>query len=122
MLIEYRLNAWNKNIVRELPEEGIHIIEPKHFDGMQMVQVFIDFAEVVTPPAITAVCTYLVTIKKEPTVIIKADSDNNFEIEIKGRLEDKKIKKNLLYKNLLQLMQLQIKEKRKDDSNTGTIH
>lgn len=122
MLIEMPLCEWNEDLVKKLPEEGICIIKPKHFDGMQIIQIFIDFAEIVTPAAITSISTYLVAMKTVPKITIKVDSDNRLEVEIKGRLDDKKITENLLYNKIIQLLEAQIEGNKNGKSNGGTIH
>ena len=75
MLIEQPLNTRNEKLIEKLPKDLIYVVKPKYFDGTQIVQVAIDFAEIVTPSAITAVCAYLVAMKKRPDIIIKVDSD-----------------------------------------------
>ena len=122
MLIEQPLNTRNEKLIEKLPKDLIYVVKPKYFDGTQIVQVAIDFAEIVTPSAITAVCTYLVAMKKRPDIIIKVDSDNKVEVEIKGFLDDKRITESSLYKKILELLESKIEEKKNDQYDAGAIH
>jgi hypothetical protein len=110
LLIESNLNSEISTLIENLPIESFLVVKPKHFDGTQVVQMFIDLAEIVVPSAIAAISTYLVTTRSSPTIKIKFNYENKIEAEIEGKLNDKMLQTNELYKEILELFKNQIKE------------
>lgn len=115
LLIESNLNDDISKLTGNLPIESFLVVNPKHFDGTQMVQVFIELAEIVFPSAIAAISTYLVTTRSNPTIKIKFNYENKIEAEIEGKLNDKNLQENEMYKEILELLKNQIKEEQRND-------
>jgi hypothetical protein len=104
LLIEVPVNNCDVNSLTEkLPIDSFSVIEPKHMDGQQIIQVFIDLAQVIVPSAIAAISAYLIASKNKDSIKIKFD-DGNIVVEIQGKLNDKRLQGNQLYKKLLQLI------------------
>ena len=72
--------------------------------------MFIDLAKIVVPSAITAISTYLVTTRRNTTIKLKFNYENKVEAEIEGKLNDKIIQENEIYKEILELLKNQAKE------------
>lgn len=115
LLIESNVNDDVSKLTENLPIESFLVVNPKHFDGTQVVQVFIDLAEIVIPSAIAAISTYLVTTRNNPTIKMKFNYENKVEAEIEGKLNDKNLQENEIYKEILELLKNQIKEEERND-------
>lgn len=112
MLIESCFeNIEINDLIENLPAESFWIVKPKHIDGSQVMQVFIELSEVVLPSAISAISAYLVATRNNPTITIKFSDKDKLEVKIKGKLNDKKLQGNQLYKYLVKLMKKQAKGK-----------
>lgn len=112
LLIESCVNNDIENLSTKLPKESFLIVKPKHFDGSEIIQLFIDIAKVVGPPAVSALCTYLITVRNSSSVKIKFNVDNKIEGEIQGRLNDKQLQGNQLYNELIKLIKKNIEEEK----------
>lgn len=117
LFIEVPANVSELSLLAEkLPVDSFRVIEPKHIDGSQTVQIFIELAKVIVPSAIAAISTYLVASKNKDSVKMKYD-DGNIVVEIYGKLNDKKLQDNQLYKNLLQLIASMLEGERKSEAD-----
>lgn len=115
LLIESNLDNEVSKLTENLPTESYVVVKPKHFDGVQMVQVFVDLAEIIIPSAIAAISTYLVATRSNPKIKIKFNYENKVEAEIEGKLNDKNLKENEVYKEILELFKNQLKEGNMND-------
>lgn len=119
LLIETSIN--NDNEVSKLTDNlsagSFLVVKPKHFDGAQTVQVIIDLAKIIVPSAISAICTYLIATRNKPNITIKFNHDNTVEAEIEGKLNDKSLIENELYKYLFELLKSQTKGFGRDENN-----
>ena len=89
------------DLISALPDDSFAIVEPKHIDGSQTIQVIIELAKVVVPSAISAISAYLVAKKSQPTVKISYKPSDGLEGEIQAKLNDKKLDDNQLYTTLV---------------------
>ncbi|MCI8610912.1 MAG: hypothetical protein HFE66_03185 [Clostridiales bacterium] len=117
LLIETNLNNDVSKLTENLPIKSFLVVKPKHFDGAQAVQVFIDLAEIIIPSAIAAISTYLVTTRSNSGIKLKFNYENKVEAEIEGKLNDKNLKENEIYKEILELLKNQIKEGNSNDND-----
>lgn len=111
MLIESSLaNSSIEDLIEELPKESFRIVRTKGLESSQFVQVLIELSKVAVPSAISAISTYLVTARNNSTIKIQYDDKYKIEAEIQGMLNDKSIQKSQLYRDLVELIEKQIKE------------
>lgn len=115
MLIESFENDRIEDLSAKLPKESFIIVKPKHFDGSEVIQIFIDIAKVVGPAAVTALSTYLIAAKNSSSVKIKFNVGDKIECEIQGKINDKQLQENELYHELIKVINKNIKE----DDNCG---
>ena len=102
LLIEMPLEGNNANLLTDdLPVGSFSVIEPKNFDGTQIIQVFITAA---VPSVVTAICTYLVTRAQDRSSIKIKFTSGLVDAEIQGKLNDKKLQDSELYRILVQLI------------------
>lgn len=108
LLIESNQESEICKLTEILPIQSYLIVKPKHFDGTQIVQVFIDLAEIIVPSAIAAISTYLVTTRNDSKFRVKFNYENKIEAELEGKLNDKTLQENEIYKEIIELLKNQI--------------
>lgn len=117
LLIESNQDSEISMLTEKLPVKSYLIVKPKHFDGTQIVQVFIDFAEIVIPSAIAALSTYLVTTRNDSKIRIKFNYENKIEAEIEGKLNDKALQESEVYREIFELLKNHIEGEKSNDTD-----
>lgn len=106
----------NSNEVEELtavlPEGSYTVIEPKNFDGAEVVHVFIDLAKM----AIPALVTYLVAKRNMNSITIKYN-DGKICAEIQTTLNKRTFRTTQLHKKLETLLNSMISAGDKEFDN-----
>lgn len=95
-----------------LPDRSYSVIEPKNFDGAEIVHIFIDLAKITIP----ALVTYLIAKRNTNTITIKYN-DDKISAEIQSTLNNKTLKETQLHKKLDALLNSIIESAEKEQEN-----